>query len=49
MQWKLPLYGFVIVYGVLLCLLCALLFPDDISDYHGFRGYFYSVSYVVGG
>jgi hypothetical protein len=41
-QWTLPLYGFVIVYGVLLYLLCALLFPDDISDYDRFRGYFYS-------
>ena len=41
-NWTLPLYGFVIVYGVLLYLLCALLFPDDVSDYNGFRGYFYS-------
>jgi cell division protein FtsW (lipid II flippase) len=41
-SWTLPLYLFVIVYGVLLYLLCALLFPDDVREYNGFRDYFYS-------
>lgn len=36
------LYLFVVLYAVLLYLLCALLFPDDMSDYDGFEGYFYS-------
>jgi hypothetical protein len=40
--WTLPLYVFVIVYGVLLYLLCALLFPDDVRDYNGYRDFFYS-------
>jgi hypothetical protein len=30
------------MYAILLYLLCALLFPDDMSDYSGFRNYFYS-------
>jgi hypothetical protein len=40
--WTLPLYVFVILYGVLLYLLCALLFPDDVKEYNGYRDYFYS-------
>ena len=30
------------MYAILLYLLCTLLFPDEMSDYSGFRGYFYS-------
>jgi hypothetical protein len=40
--WTFPLYFFVIFYGVLLYLLCALLFPEDLTDYDGFKSYFYS-------
>ena len=41
-QLTFPLYLFVVVYAVLLYLLCALLFPDEMSDYDGFESYFYS-------
>jgi len=41
-QWTFPLYLFVAVYAVLLYLLCALLFPEEMSDYNGFDSYFYS-------
>jgi hypothetical protein len=40
--WSFPLYLFVIFYGVLLYLLCALLIPDDLDGYDGFRDYFYT-------
>ena len=41
-QWTFPLYLFIILYGVLLYLICALLWPDDVNEYDGFRGYFFS-------
>jgi hypothetical protein len=41
-QWNFPLYFFVAMYAILLYLLCTLLFPDEMSDYSGFRDYFYS-------
>ena len=41
-HWNFAAYLFVIVYAVLLYLMCALLFPEDISDYDGFRDYFLS-------
>jgi hypothetical protein len=41
-QWTFPLYFFVAMYAVLLYLLCALLFPEEMSDYDGFESYFYS-------
>lgn len=39
-QWNFLIYLFLILYSVLLYLLCALLFPEDISEYQGFRDYF---------
>ena len=39
--WNFPLYLLVTVYGITLYLLCALLFPNDITDYDGFEDYFY--------
>lgn len=41
-HWNFAAYLFVILYAVLLYLMCALLFPEDISDYSGFRDYFLS-------
>ena len=41
-QWTFQLYGFVILYAVIIYLLCALLFPDDLEGYAGYRDYFYS-------
>jgi hypothetical protein len=32
----------LILYGVLVYLLCALLFPNDLEQYEGFKDYFYS-------
>ncbi|MFC5594605.1 hypothetical protein [Lysobacter niastensis] len=39
---ELPRYAFLILYVVVLFLLCTLLFPDDTSDYDGWRDYFLS-------
>jgi len=36
------LYFVLILYGLLLYLLSALLFPVDLTDYEGFKDYFYS-------
>jgi hypothetical protein len=41
-QWNFLIYLFLILYAVLLYVLCALLFPEDISEYDGYRGYFLS-------
>jgi hypothetical protein len=41
-QWTFPLYFFIAMYAVLLFLLCVLLFPEQMSDYDGFKAYFYS-------
>lgn len=41
-HWNFTAYLFVILYAVLLYLLCALLFPEDLSGYDGFRDYFLS-------
>jgi hypothetical protein len=41
-QLTFPVYLFVVVYAALLYLLCALLFPEEMSDYDGFASYFYS-------
>ncbi|HEY0793345.1 MAG TPA: hypothetical protein VGD78_19940 [Chthoniobacterales bacterium] len=39
--WTFALYLLVIVYGILLYLLCALLFPEELRDYRGYREYFF--------
>ncbi|NOT77212.1 MAG: hypothetical protein HOP08_19995 [Cyclobacteriaceae bacterium] len=40
--WTFTHYAFVILYIVIYFLLCAILFPDDIDDYPGFKDYYYS-------
>jgi hypothetical protein len=40
--WTFQTYLFVIVYAIVLFLLCALLFPDSMQGYSGYRDYFYS-------
>jgi hypothetical protein len=40
--WTFPLYLFVVFYAFLLYLLCALLFPEDLKEYDGYKEYFYS-------
>ena len=40
--WSFGLYCFVLAYAVLIYLLCALLFPNDLAGYDGFRDYFQS-------
>jgi hypothetical protein len=41
-SWTFLLYSFVVLYAFVFYLACALLSPEDIGDYDGFRGYFYS-------
>ena len=41
-EWTFTLYLFVLAYAVLIYLLCALLFPRDLTGYDGFRDYYYS-------
>ena len=40
--WTFAAYAFFIGYAVVFFLLCTLLFPDDMRDYHGFADYFLS-------
>jgi hypothetical protein len=40
--WTFGVYVFVVLYAFLVFLLCALLFPADLSDHEGFKGYFYA-------
>jgi hypothetical protein len=40
--WRFEVYFFIVAYAALYYLLCSLLFPDDVSDYAGWRDYFYS-------
>jgi hypothetical protein len=40
--WTFETYLFLISYTILLFLLCALLFPDDISEYSGYEEFFIS-------
>ena len=41
-HWNFNLYLFVVIYALLLYLLCALIFPEQITDYQSYRDYFYS-------
>jgi len=41
-EWTFPLYFFLALYATLLFLLCSLFFPDEMSDYDGYRDYYYS-------
>jgi hypothetical protein len=40
--WTYEYYFFLITYTVLLYLICALLYPDDINEYSGWEAYFIS-------
>ena len=40
--WSLDLYLYVTCFAVILYFICALLFPDDMGDYEGYRDYFIS-------
>ncbi|PNS07711.1 hypothetical protein [Solilutibacter silvestris] len=41
-DWKFVYYVFLIVYATVYFLLCALLFPDNLDEYAGYRDYFMS-------
>lgn len=41
-QWTFPLYFFIAMYATLLYLLCSLFYPDEMTEYDGYRGYYYS-------
>jgi hypothetical protein len=41
-RWSFNLYLFVVIYALLLYLLSALIFPDSVAEYGGYRDYFYS-------
>lgn len=41
-EWTFQIYAFVILFAVALYLMCALLFPDNIRRYDGYKDYFYS-------
>ena len=41
-QWTFFIYLFVIFYAFLIFCASALLFPEDLEGYDGFKGYFYS-------
>lgn len=41
-HWHIAAYGFVVGYDALFYFLCAILFPDDLAEYSGYRDYFYS-------
>lgn len=41
-SWTFEIYLFLICYTILLFLLCALLFPDNIAEYSGYEEFFIS-------
>lgn len=40
--WSFPIYVFVICFVVVYYIMCSLLFPDDMKEYDGYKGYYYS-------
>jgi hypothetical protein len=40
--WRFEVFAFVMAYAVLYFVMCAVLFPDDIAEYAGYRDYFLS-------
>jgi hypothetical protein len=40
--WRFEVFAFVMTYAVLFFVMCAVLFPDDIAEYAGYRDYFLS-------
>jgi len=41
-QWTFQIYLFVLFYALLIYMLCALLFPQDLEGYDGYEDYFIS-------
>lgn len=41
-RWTFELYFFVICYAALFFFICAILFPDKMEEYAGFKAYFHS-------
>src|SRR5262249_33878981 len=41
-QWNFGLYFFIVIYSSMFFFLSALLFPQDLSEYHGYQDYFLS-------
>jgi len=41
-NWTFNLYLFVTMYALILYLLCALLFPENLDDYRDYREYYYA-------
>ena len=41
-RWTFELYFFVICYAALYFFICAILFPDNLDEYPGFKAYFHS-------
>ena len=41
-RWTFTVYLFVLCYAVLLFMISALLFPEDLSGYEGYREYFHA-------
>ncbi|HEY5774726.1 MAG TPA: hypothetical protein VIS57_01460 [Xanthomonadales bacterium] len=41
-QWTFEIYLFVLFYALLIYMLCALLFPQDLEGYDGYEDYFIS-------
>jgi multisubunit Na+/H+ antiporter MnhC subunit len=41
-QWTFQVYLFVLFYAIIIYLLCALLFPQDLEGYSGYEDYFMS-------
>jgi ribose/xylose/arabinose/galactoside ABC-type transport system permease subunit len=40
--WRFEVFAFVMTYAVLYFVMCAVLFPDDIAEYAGYRDYLLS-------
>lgn len=41
-EWTFASYGFIVLYIVIFYITCSLLFPDDLKEYDGYKGYYYS-------
>ncbi len=41
-HWTFELYVFVLSFAVVLYLICAVLMPSELGDYHSYRAYYYS-------
>jgi hypothetical protein len=41
-HWTFELYVFVLSFAVVLYLICAVLMPSELGDFHSFRAYYYS-------